>query len=174
MNDLPNLVNFRDFENYPCGEGNVLRGGVFARSDNPCSVTPEEIEFLRKRGFTTVIDLRRDNELREVPNLLATEAGFTYHHVILNDEMYKEYGPLDTPEHIAEAYYSKLVVSADRIAKVFRIFANAEGGVLFHCESGKDRTGTIAALLLLLNDVPDDVIVEDYDLSSRTLTAEMK
>jgi hypothetical protein len=29
-------------------------------------------------------------------------------------------------------------------------------------------------LLLLLNDVPDDVIVEDYDLSSRTLTAEMK
>ena len=69
------------------------------------------------------------------------------------------------PSEIAAAYYSKLTVSSDRIAGIFRILANAKTGVIFHCESGKDRTGTIAALLLLLCGVADDDIAEDYRLS---------
>jgi protein-tyrosine phosphatase len=36
---------------------------------------------------------------------------------------------------------------------------------VFHCTSGKDRTGVIAALLLDLLGVPDDVIAADYFLT---------
>lgn len=173
MVEIPRLVNFRDFENYSAKNGERLRGGVFARSDNPFSLTKEDIALLRNRGFTVDIDLRRDNELALFPDQLAAEEGFSYHHIVLNDDPYCDFGPLDSPRHIAEAYYSKLEVSAHRIAEIFHIFAAADSGVLFHCESGKDRTGTVAALLLLLNDVPDDVILWDYDLSSKRLTADM-
>ena len=36
------------------------------------------------------------------------------------------------------------------------------GGVLFHCMSGRDRTGLIAMLLLAAIDVEPDEIVDDY------------
>jgi protein-tyrosine phosphatase len=40
---------------------------------------------------------------------------------------------------------------------------------LIHCTAGKDRTGIIVALLLGLVGVPDDVIADDYALSSTYL-----
>ena len=36
------------------------------------------------------------------------------------------------------------------------------GGIVFHCHSGKDRTGIVAALLLSLADVPRQLIIDDY------------
>ena len=49
------------------------------------------------------------------------------------------------------------------------IAAAPAGGVLFHCVSGKDRTGFIAALLQLLADVETEEIVQDYMLSTENL-----
>jgi protein-tyrosine phosphatase len=40
---------------------------------------------------------------------------------------------------------------------------------LFHCAAGKDRTGLVAALMLALAGVPDDVIDADYAVSSELL-----
>lgn len=165
MEYLEHLKNFRDFSSYRKKNGAFLKAGIFARSDNPCNITPSEISLLRHRGFGTDIDLRRINELAERPDLLARTEGFNYHQIIMNDDTYYVYGDVLEPPGIAAAYYSRLLGSADRIVKVFRIMAEAEGGVLFHCESGKDRTGTIAALLLLLLDVCEEDIVEDYRLS---------
>jgi protein-tyrosine phosphatase len=52
--------------------------------------------------------------------------------------------------------------------------------VVFHCHTGKDRTGLIAILMLSLASVPEEAIVADYLASNpgfeemrRTLTAEM-
>ena len=36
---------------------------------------------------------------------------------------------------------------------------------VFHCTAGKDRTGMVAALVLFLVGVPDEVIVDDYTLT---------
>ena len=38
---------------------------------------------------------------------------------------------------------------------------------VFHCAAGKDRTGILAALVLSLVGVPDEVIAEDYVLSGQ-------
>lgn len=40
---------------------------------------------------------------------------------------------------------------------------------MFFCAGGTDRTGIIAALVLGLPGVPDDVIADDYLLSARGL-----
>jgi protein tyrosine/serine phosphatase len=37
--------------------------------------------------------------------------------------------------------------------------------LLFHCSAGKDRTGVLAALLMRLAGVGDDLIAEDYTLT---------
>jgi len=42
--------------------------------------------------------------------------------------------------------------------------------LLFHCAAGKDRTGITAAVLLGLLGVPDDVILDDFELTSRYFT----
>ena len=41
-----------------------------------------------------------------------------------------------------------------------------EGGVLVHCEAGKDRTGLLSMLLLDLVGTPADVIAADYALTA--------
>ncbi|MCB0032784.1 MAG: tyrosine-protein phosphatase [Anaerolineales bacterium] len=50
-----------------------------------------------------------------------------------------------------------------------RLTTAVSGGVVMHCQSGKDRTGLMAALLLRLAGVPDEVIVADYALSQERL-----
>ena len=165
MEGFEHLLNFRDFRHYRRNQGPPLPGNVFARSNNPDFLSTEELAELKRRGLTCVVDLRRDAEVAARPDFLAAQPEFTYHHIIMNDELYTNFNAGLTPEEGAAAYFSKLTVSADRIRLIFQVFAQSDAGVLFHCQSGKDRTGTIAALLLLLLDVKSEDIVEDYRLS---------
>lgn len=57
------------------------------------------------------------------------------------------------------------IAGAVNIGEVFRHIAHAPDGVLFHCAAGKDRTGVLCAILIMLAEVSDDDIVEDYVLS---------
>ena len=45
---------------------------------------------------------------------------------------------------------------------------------LLHCFAGKDRTGMVAALVLSLVGVPDEVIVEDYTLTDARMVLVME
>jgi protein-tyrosine phosphatase len=49
--------------------------------------------------------------------------------------------------------------------------AETEGGVLFHCAAGKDRTGVGSALLLSIADVLDDEITADYHRTETVLNS---
>ena len=60
----------------------------------------------------------------------------------------------------------------EKSARVISAIANAPpGGVLFHCVSGRDRTGVIAILILKLLGVPAEHIVSDYEQSDKRLLA---
>ena len=50
-----------------------------------------------------------------------------------------------------------------------KVFANSEGGVLYYCTAGKDRTGVISALLLLLAGASKSDILADYEISQEYL-----
>lgn len=51
------------------------------------------------------------------------------------------------------------------ITAIFRTLAEAPAGVLIHCTAGKDRTGVISAILLLLCGVKKVDIIRDYAIS---------
>ena len=42
-----------------------------------------------------------------------------------------------------------------------------DGGVVYHCSAGKDRTGVATALVLSALGVPRETILADYELSNR-------
>jgi hypothetical protein len=49
--------------------------------------------------------------------------------------------------------------------------AESDGGVVFHCGGGRDRTGLITLLLLGLAGVDPEAIVADYSMDDDTLYA---
>jgi protein-tyrosine phosphatase len=51
------------------------------------------------------------------------------------------------------------------IKSVLETMAGATGGILFNCNAGKDRTGMIAFIVLLILDVPIEDILADYQIS---------
>jgi protein-tyrosine phosphatase len=52
---------------------------------------------------------------------------------------------------------------AERFGAVLHVIADPDNHPLvFHCAAGKDRTGLVAALVLSVCDVPDDLIVSDF------------
>ena len=66
---------------------------------------------------------------------------------------------------VIENYY-RMIENDRAIADIFVTMANSAGGILFHCQEGKDRTGIISALLLLLAGVSDIDIYADYEISN--------
>ena len=66
-----------------------------------------------------------------------------------------------------------LEFSTGEILSCFKILAESDNyPILIHCTQGKDRTGLIVLLTLLLLDVPVDAIDADYRASERELETE--
>ncbi|WP_420113922.1 tyrosine-protein phosphatase [Pseudactinotalea sp.] len=63
-------------------------------------------------------------------------------------------------------YLSYLSDRPDSIVAGLRVIAGAEGAALVHCAAGKDRTGTLVALALLLAGAEPRAIIADYAASS--------
>ena len=159
------LHNARDLGGLIRAGGGLTPFGIFFRSENLHAVTPEGWQTLHALGIRTVIDLRQPVECHQV-SYNAPER-FTVAHVDhdgLDDHPdfwgdYWETGLVGT----ALYYLPHLKQLPHRSAAVLSAIARApEGGVLFHCAAGRDRTGIIAMLLLTVAAVAPEAIVDDY------------
>lgn len=158
------LVNARDLGGHPLVGGGVTPSGVFFRSENLDGVTTRGWEELHALGIRTVVDLRqtgeRDRDRTPRPDWLTTT------HVDLdgleNTQFWRDYA--DTGLWGTAAYFlPHLAAMPERAGAALAALADAgEGGVLFHCMSGRDRTGLVAMLLLSLAGAEPEAIVADY------------
>lgn len=76
---------------------------------------------------------------------------------------------VEVEDESASFYLSYLVDRPDSVVAALRSIASAEGAAIVHCAAGKDRTGTIVALALLLCDVDRKLVVEDYARSGERI-----
>lgn len=159
------LCNARDLGGLMRVDGNPTPYGAFFRSDNLHAVTPSGWRQLQALGIRTVIDLRQPAEYEEhgyhAPDWLTIERidhdGLEDHPQFWAD--YWETGLVGT----ALYYLPHLQQLPERSAAVLTALARArEGGVLFHCVGGRDRTGIIALLVLTIAQVKAEEIVDDY------------
>jgi protein-tyrosine phosphatase len=158
---ITGLHNLRDLGGYATADGLETRPGVIFRSDSPHRLTADGIAELERLGVTTVIDLRHAGELESAPNPFSNLPG--YHHVSLFGGLSGDPSALGSLEAL---YAATLQDCGEALREVIETVADSDGGALVHCTAGKDRTGLVAALLLLLVGVAQDDVIADYALTA--------
>lgn len=159
---LEGAKNVRDLGGYPCARG-ITRNHMFLRSDGLHEIVEADKEYLYDYGVRCVIDLRTPSETEQDPNLMQGYRDIEYVNVPLKDDMQSEGFSKKFPVTMGEMYVNLLDNSKEQMRQIFAKMANyPDRCVLFNCRAGKDRTGTVAMLLLKLAKVDDDTIVEDY------------
>jgi protein-tyrosine phosphatase len=153
--DWPDCTNVRDLGGLATADGRRIRPDALLRSDNHQRLTAATIAAIRAGGVRRIIDLRWARECAASPSPFATDP--LYAHVpLLGDNDY-DY------EILPHTYAALLDHSRPGIGAAFRAVAEAPpGGVVVHCHEGKDRTGVLVALLLLVAGVPEDEVADDY------------
>ena len=161
---IAGLSNCRDLGGY-AAEGGVTRWGVFYRSEAPCSLGAAGVAALRRLGLWETIDLRGDAEIAWRPSAL--EEVFPYRKISLNGgaETFEKKNLPQGPFSWDKVYIKRAREHADWVAAAVTACAEAQGPVLFHCTTGKDRTGIIACCLLGAVGVAREDIAADYCLS---------
>lgn len=159
--------NARDLGGLPTLEGGMTRWGAVIRSDIPTRLSETGRQALLDYGVRTIIDLRGAKEALEEPSIYTTASDQVdrprYFNLPLEDYLPEVGALIRNAASRGEVYCTILDHYPHNVAAVLRAIANAEpGGVLIHCHAGKDRTGTVSALLLRLAGVADELIIADY------------
>lgn len=164
------MYNLRDLGGLPGQDGKTTRFGIFLRGDVPQNLSGNGLDYLKDLPLRLSIDLRSPGERRKVPSALAQSPDIAEAHIpIINDEQLRSYfHSMDYSSHsiLGEFYiYLSNNHAQEFAAAIQKIAAQKEGAVLFHCQQGKDRTGILAALILMLAGVRDDDIIANYQVS---------
>jgi protein-tyrosine phosphatase len=154
-------VNVRDRG----GLGRV-RPRAVVRMEAPARLSEEGWKAAWAYGVRTVVDLRNPGE--RAPDHAARPAGIKTVHVPLDPvgtpfyEQWTKIDNLGSPLH----YPALLAEHPEPVITAVRTIVNAEPGcVVFHCAGGKDRTGLVALVLLILAGATPDEIIADYLLT---------
>lgn len=149
--------NLRDLGGIINKDGKEIKLLRFIRSDLPIGIDNDGIQFLKKNNFTTVIDLRKEEECTKKENCL--KSFFDYYNINLTGDKYP-----NTEDDIPNGYMD-ILKDFENINKVINIMAKSKGGVIYNCTAGKDRTGIISMILLLIANAYEDDIIVDYEVS---------
>lgn len=132
--------NARDLGGLRLCNGGRTRWGTTVRMDSPQRLTGQAWQEIWDYGIRTVIDLRNAEEIR--PD--GRPAGMTTVQVPLDQEKDPDF-VLERGLDCTPLYYPPFLERyPNRVADVFRAIAAAgEGGLVYHCAAGRDRTGVV-------------------------------
>ena len=163
------LFNVRDLGGYAAADGRHTRWRMLYRADGLNRVAGDDLERLAALGLRTVVDLRTPNERVERGSFPVESVPVDYHHFPVLQQTWEGQtidATIDGADFLTARYLEMLVEGADAIAGALHVLADERVyPAVFHCAAGKDRTGVLAALVLGLLGVPDDIIAADYGLS---------
>lgn len=175
--EVDGSYNVRDLGEYPTVDGRQTRRGVLIRAGSLEKVTSTGEQQLVDYGVKTIIDLRDEWETQHYPDSVAQSATMTYLNLpMVGDELFQNarWKAVNT-NHVTldQLYGNMLDYCQTQIGQIVGALIEAEPAIVFHCFVGKDRTGLLAALLLKLAGVPDDVVVADYALTKDEITLQL-
>jgi len=184
-----NIVNARDLGGMTGHEGKEVRSGMLLRSAHLHDATDADIRRLQNEyHLRRVFDFRSLGEAEFLPD---REIEGSTHHLLPTIDMSEERltgqaipqeAFLDLERHIVNySFYPEVqMMAADMYPSLIRseysqlqyaaflrlIIETPEGGVLWHCFQGKDRTGWGAAFILSALGVDREAIIADFDRSN--------
>lgn len=174
---MEGAVNFRDIGGYFTGDGRRVKWGRVYRADGLARLTSRDHELFKHMGISRVFDFRTEAEVGHAPNLLPDDVDIDYINLPV---MHGEFdfvsamqrireGDADwlTPDFMLKGYIGNLENFAGVWGRVIGELADPDcNPMVFHCTGGKDRTGTCAALILLMLGVPEQTVIADHQLSN--------
>ncbi len=180
--ELKSVSNARQLGGYPTADGRTVKYDLLFRTGRLDELSCEEAGVFQNVG--DVIDFRMEMEIGKAK----TPDGAVYHHVnIIDDSQLGKDGDkgsllemsaeklwqfIDTAEKLGifgETMYINFLENAvgqRGYREFFGILLQAKKGVLWHCTSGKDRTGLAAMLLLSALGADEETIMKDYLLTN--------
>lgn len=163
---LEGAHNVRELGGYPVSGGGQTRYHRFLRADNLSEITQADAQFLYDYGVRLVLDLRDAREVDERPDVeIGPDVRYASIPLLafdMSDAAQVALGDLRERASY-EGLYSMILEKRTGMARCFSAIAAApEGAVLFHCAVGKDRTGFVAMVLLLLAGCDRADVVANY------------
>ena len=174
--------NFRDFGDYPTLENKRIQKGIFFRSASLNSIVDkEDLDYLKNFKFKTVIDLRSTEEQQLQPDTWVLEQrsiNYQFHEY----SFLKIMEGMNTEKKVrresyggSELYYRVMhKIFIPQLKLFFKEILNEKTPIILHCSGGQDRTGFVVAIMLKLFNVSNDLIYEDYLLSTDLRNPELE
>jgi len=185
---IRSVPNLRDIGGYATVRGQRVRPGVLYRSAALGKLTDADLPAFGALGIRTVFDLRTKDERaidpdRALPGVRAVALD------VLEDSAGA--GPVQLLSMLSDPAAASRMLEGGRAVPLFhrgyrdivtlpsalrsyrQFFSDLAGPAtrpaLFHCTTGKDRTGWAAAATLMLLGVSGDDVMTDYLLTNRDL-----
>lgn len=171
--DIDNIKNARDLGGVPTLDHRSTKWHEFFRTASLDDINDADMEQLKKLNISTIIDLRRINEIDfESESHKKIKENFDYHHISLAPD--REFRKEEIEKIISGKIsvgqsYRNLIDHYVAVKEIVEVLARAEGSVLYHCQEGKDRTGIVSMIIMGLADVARGDIIADYEISSAHL-----
>jgi protein-tyrosine phosphatase len=178
---IASVPNLRDVGGYTTYNGSVVRLGVAYRSDQLDPMKPDDMTRLEALRLKNDFDLRTAAERAAHPdqlpqgvknvwlNVLADAKGTSPAEIqqLLSNpkEANRMLGGGKASDHFVKAYRQFITLPSARAAyrELFtKLGEEKQLPSLFHCTTGKDRTGWASAALLTLLNVPEKQVFADY------------
>jgi protein-tyrosine phosphatase len=185
--------NMRDLGGYTTVDGRTVKRNLVYRSNKLYEINPDDMEKIEALNLKNVFDLRRDGERLAEPDEVPTgvnyvvldvlagmpESGLSgFQELIDNPEQANIILGGGAVEEGFEASYRQTVSrpSAKKAFGELLAYLGDENQLpaLFHCSTGKDRTGWAAAIFLTILGVPEDVVMQDYMRSNEYILSDLQ
>ncbi len=170
--------NVRDLGGLETASGRRTRHGAVVRADNVRRLSSAGWRTALDHGVRLLVDLRFEDESPGEPSPpdpveVVGVSLFGRHDPDLEREFDRRVRDADDVAAVfAAGYIHTLEQSPERVAAAVAAVADSDhdGGVVIHCVAGKDRTGIVAALLLGVAGVRDELVASDYAESGRNMS----
>lgn len=186
MNIVPvkNGINFRDLGGIQAANGKKVKPGLLFRSGAFYQLTPNDCGFLTNElQLKSILDYRDQSEIDERPDILWH--GAQYYNIPanplsndVNADIERELKKQESGESQRSAsdymieLYRLLPFRNPAYEKLTDLLCEPEiKPMVQHCAIGKDRTGVGVAMTLFALGTPEEVVLEDYLLTEKTLAS---
>jgi protein-tyrosine phosphatase len=180
---IDGTFNFRDLGGGLTADGRRVRTGRLFRSAALDTVTDDGLDALDELGIRTILDIRSRSEVERSGRVTTEGRSARWVHIAskigppaadnpLRAQMLAKIDPMPF------MYQMMMSEGANLFGPALQTIADADNQpVVFHCTSGKDRTGILAVLVYLIIGVPLEAALVDYEFTSveqTTVRDEMK
>lgn len=182
--DFASIYNFRDFGAYDTVCGNKVVPGQLFRSAHLSNATDDDVQKMADLKIGLVVDLRHAPERQRQPNRLpanpspavmeypdlpeALNNELAPHEMFIREDLRR---PQDARDYMNRSYAVRPEDQGFQtiFSNTLKFMAREGEPLLIHCAAGKDRTGTLAAIIHGALGLDRDTIMEDFMLTMQAV-----